>query len=222
MPGALHDVTIECHEHRKMYRGLLLYARSEAGDKVGEWLVPQEEPAIFAVSSSCPGSVMHVTASHKPYEYVFQWRAPAAPVGAVTFEALIKYGDANDGDFFYPNADGPLVLQPGAALAPEAERGTVWRRAAQGESCTAVCARERWRCDAAALAQVNSPAAMEREIVPHFLCKRPFVSSCGALGPTSSDDELGICYYHGIVAFSICVLILLSFCLFHLFVCFNY
>lgn len=170
-----------------------MYAKA-GNNKVGSWELPVEDPQRFQIASSCPNSVMHTSASEKPYLVTFQWRAPAAGSGPVTIECLLKSGPANHGAFYWPNKDGNVVLQEGS-VKTETHR---WVRSELGESCTEACVAQSGstvlECDAAEIRKIDSPEKLKAAVGDEHVCKLPYLRTCNSVGPSSSVDNL--CYYH--------------------------
>ena len=125
------------------FRGLLLYSQDAAGDKVGDWSLPDSSDYDFWHPPGCPNSALHSGAALKRFTNRFSWRAPDPGAGKVTFKALVKRGPANEGEFYRMK---DLVLDDaggaGNAAAIEAGNGATWVLAEElGTSCDSVCAR---------------------------------------------------------------------------------
>eukprot|EP01108_Squamamoeba_japonica_P005501 TRINITY_DN4359_c0_g1_i1.p1 TRINITY_DN4359_c0_g1~~TRINITY_DN4359_c0_g1_i1.p1 ORF type:complete len:393 (-),score=165.59 TRINITY_DN4359_c0_g1_i1:31-1209(-) len=190
-PGKLHKVFLRVTKHRMVYRGLLMYAEDSNGDRVGTWELPADEPQLFHVHDSCTNAVMHTSAEHKPYLVQFAWRAPDSDVGVIRFPALVKFGDANHGDFYWPNEDGTFELSAGAVPEPAAIQ---WVRSEVGASCTDACIKAGRVCQEDKFATLNSMTALDSAISDEHACKLPYLRGCHSAGPTSSVDSF--CYYH--------------------------
>lgn len=80
----------------------------------------------------------------KNYELTIPFRAPAAGTGKITFKALVKFGPANEGEFFWPNLAGDFSLNEASAPATSA---TSWRQSRVGQSCVDACAEAKLVCD---------------------------------------------------------------------------
>ena len=101
-PGELLMLHLRVKCYRYTFRGLLIYAIDETGKKVGDWEVSVDEPVLFkrpwqSADHQCYGSLMHSSADNKPYHSILYFKAPAAGTGNITFQALIKVGNANTG-----------------------------------------------------------------------------------------------------------------------------
>ena len=164
------------------YIGLLLYAVRDdesyvdADDllvetKVGAWeqLEGSGNAGVFHAHSAhgCGDAALtHYSADRKLFHHVFQWRAPNASVGTVSFRALVKWGETQGGAFFWPNAGGDLSLAPAAveadddaasaaAPAPPAAAEVEWLAAEAGASCgTTACAAAGRACSGRLAARV--------------------------------------------------------------------
>ena len=57
-------------------------------------------------------------ANAKRMHHRFHWRAPTG-LGRVTFRLLLKWGETNGGNFYWPMTEGDLTLDEGA-IVPDA------------------------------------------------------------------------------------------------------
>jgi hypothetical protein len=197
------NVRVKCF--KMMFRGILLYAVNKNETKVGEWYLPDDEPAWFSQpwektpGHTCEKAVMHATAQWKPYYNTFHFKAPAAGTGDVTFRCLIKYGDANTGDFFWPNARGDLKLTEGA----KPTNAIQFKQTSVGQSCTEFCRQTDEGCDEATLKTLNSEEAMYKNIEGTHPCKLPYMPANDSLAVSYTPaDEF--CYYADTGAAGIC------------------
>lgn len=94
------DSYIPVHIHVKcyymVYRGILLYAVNSAEEKVGEWFLPEDDPAWYKQpwgdipGHTCQKALMHASADYKPYENTVSFKAPPVGTGPIKFRCLIK------------------------------------------------------------------------------------------------------------------------------------
>jgi hypothetical protein len=161
---------------------------------VGEWQVVRHAPRMFhsALNSACgKGVLFHATAQYKNSHEVFWFKAPPAGTGPIALRALIKLGDADSGDFYFPMTGGDLILAEDAAIGTKIGP---WVRGGLGQSCRQVCSGLP-ACDEDALRTglVNA-ADVKYKIVDQRVvtCDAPLLSNCGPLGPTTSSTEY--CY----------------------------
>ena len=205
------------------YIGLLLYAVDAQERKVGSWEITEKFPRQFWTPPDplCGGaSVMHVDAEPKAFVNEFIFRAPPAGAGPLTFRALLKQGDTNGGQFYWPIAPasgasklgtpkdgvagGDLTLtEATGAAAPQ-----IWFRAtAAGQSCDNVCAaNDNKVCDLAALqsAVVRNAAGPVRRLQtatkPFYATNQPAVGACSASLPAIADTSEGWLFFHKTVS----------------------
>ena len=141
------------------YIGLLLYA-VRTGDtsetKLGEWAIPLQEPTKWWAPPDTPGcdrrALMHRYAEPKHFLERVVFRTPPAGTGSITFRALLKQGDTNQGAFYWPSVPASglsATLDPSAGrsggdlvldeLVPAPSATRTWSfRGAPGEPWTAV------------------------------------------------------------------------------------
>lgn len=128
------------------------------------------------------GTITHASAELKPVLLTHAWRAPAAGAGKLWVSALLKYGDANTGQFFWPNEEGDYELTEGpAATTPS----IVWRQSPIGASCKTTCAN---KCLEQQTAQASPVSFATREFSSENVCKLPYLLTC-ALPLSSINDE---------------------------------
>ena len=149
-PGKLTQIHLRVLHPDAKYIGLLLYAVRDdesyvdADDllvetKVGAWeqLEGAGNAGVFHAHSAdgCGDAALtHYSADRKLFHHVFQWRAPNASVGTVSFRALVKWGETQGGAFFWPNAGGDLSLAPAAVGADDDAASAARRPAAAPRS----------------------------------------------------------------------------------------
>ena len=166
---------------------------------VGEWHVVPQNPRMFhnTLNTGCgKGVLLHATATYKNSHEVFWFKAPAQGTGTIALRALVKQGDANMGEFYFPMQNGDLILTEDTNALP-APSGA-WVRGNPGESCTEACARLSTKgCDAASLQTgLVTPAMMQSQIIDERVaqCDVPLLSNCDQLGPTTSETDY--CYVY--------------------------
>ena len=136
VPGQLHYISVRVTKVRWNYRGFLIYVNDAKNGTVGEFVLPKDDsPTYSRHAAYCKGAVTHAMADEKPIVMTFAWRAPAAGAGPVTVRALLKYGDANTGAFFWPNEEGDFVMSEGKAPSSAVE----YRTAPAGVDCNTIC-----------------------------------------------------------------------------------
>ena len=198
--------TLNCLEPQMesaKYIGFLLYAVDSTERKVGVWEVRDIPPVSFWLPQDpgCGGiSVMHADARPKRYIHAHKFRAPSAGAGPITFRALIKHGDTNEGAFYWPTAPAmgavaargrPSAMESGGDLVLAEKSSAVasaqsWFAATKaGESCDAVCAaHDRQVCDLSALqAAVGSPTEIAKQVAPFYTTMNPAVAGCTSAFP---------------------------------------
>lgn len=86
------------------YIGLLLYAVRDDGtnEKVGTFALPPGDDMFWTPGGCQDRAVMHRNAGQKKFHHEFRWRAPKAGTGRVRFHALVKRGETNTGEFYWP------------------------------------------------------------------------------------------------------------------------
>jgi hypothetical protein len=94
-PGQYIQMNIRVTCYAMTYRGLMMYAVDSTEKKVGDWVIPVEEPDVFdtpwkSATHECHGTVMHASAEVKPYHSIFHFAAPPVGTGKITFRVLIK------------------------------------------------------------------------------------------------------------------------------------
>ena len=117
------------------YKGLFVVAVDSTGAYVGTFEYPGTDAQSFWAPPECGEThLIHRDANHKPLRAQLFWRAPPQGTGKVSFRALIKRGDPNEGSFFYPNKNGQLTLEE-ATTEPAPALGL----APPGASCSGYC-----------------------------------------------------------------------------------
>ena len=104
-----------------------MHAVDSTGTTVGTWGLPSDSGDYqFWHPHTCGNQhVLHAAADEKNYLNEFQFKAPKAGTGTITFHALIKRGPANEGWFYYPIQDLvlPRRLPTGKSASLLASRG---------------------------------------------------------------------------------------------------
>jgi len=194
-PNELLTVNIRVTEYNRKYRGLLLYAVNTTEHKIGTWELFDEDPLVlrspWEPGHSCYPSVMHASAAHLPYHLTIKFRAPPKGTGSITFRCLIKEGDANEGDLWWPNSVGDTSLTEGKTSTPNKN----WFRGELGQSCTEVCAEQKLKCNADTMATLDSESALTEALGTFQVCEKPILSGCSELGLGATSSSDGFCYY---------------------------
>jgi len=190
-PNKLNRIHVSVNKVGAEYRGIMLQAFDSNEDLVGDWEIPDEQTSSFQHANICKRTLLHADADLKGMVETFLFRGPPPGTGEIVIDALIKFGNANVGEFYWPNADGPLVLQE----APPDNDGLEWVRSDLGQSCTEACTNRGSSCSESTLEQVSSAATLEAVAAGEFACQLPLLSHCEeGVGPTSSSKSL--CYFH--------------------------
>ena len=174
VPGKLNRIHVQTTLLERNFRGLMMNARDASNKVVGDWEVPKEAPAAYRLpaaerSAACKGTLLHANASPKGLMTTFLFRAPPAGTGAITIDALIKSGGANEGNFWWPKSK--LVLQERESPVTGA-----WVRSKAGESCSQACsAAGKGACNANVLQQVTDGAVLDVFARFEFPCQYPLV-----------------------------------------------
>lgn len=196
IPGAYTYINLRVTCYRMAFRGILLYAVSANGSKIGDWYVTAESPAVWKEpwinlpGHSCERSLMHASAAIKPYFSRFRFLGPVNGTGTITFKALIKQGDANTGAFFKPAK--VLMLTEGRSTKP------IWSRTDLGQSCQESCISKGLVCDKNALSTLNDPSTFNQVVVTQP-CNLPLlntsIDNAGYYDPATE-----FCYYGNTVS----------------------
>ena len=189
-PGVFNELHLSVlHPHWK-YIGLLLYA-VQTGEghvdedenlietPIGEWDV-SAAPDEFYISPACgAAAVTHQNANAKRMHHRFHWRAPTG-LGRVTFRLLLKWGETNGGNFYWPMTAGDLTLDEGA-IVPDANASASWVAAPANVTCDEACAARAGACDGAALAAAAAAStdAFVEHMAPSRVCRLPVLEGCG-------------------------------------------
>ena len=177
-PGVLNELHLRVMHPRWKYIGLLLYA-VQAGEgyidedenlietPIGEWDV-SSAPDEFYISPACGArAVTHLNANAKRMHHRFHWRAPTG-LGRVTFRLLLKWGETNGGNFYWPMTAGDLTLDEGA-IVPGANASASAAAAPASVTCDEACAA---RAAARARGALAAAAASTDEFVEHMAPSR--------------------------------------------------
>ena len=181
-PCSIVTVAIDVLNTDFKYIGLLLYAVEEHATggrtrtKIGSFTLPPDADPMFWTPAGCGGrALMHKDAGEKWFHHEFKWRAPVAGSGRVRFHALLKRGETNTGEFYWPRAavdlsssgGGASVSKEGDLLideAPTPPPAPLWLRSALGASCAETCTSQTpsTPCDAAAMVAALSKTEKEQ------------------------------------------------------------
>lgn len=156
------------------FLGLLMYAYTDTNTQVGTFVLPPGTDSKFWLPADCNGAaVTHRDASIKPYTNKFQWRAPAAGTGTVTFRVLIKWGETNGGAFFWPSRD--------VALTEGSVASTQWVKSDAGQSCNEACQALDETCDGQSMVDElgRAVSAQYTEPLKGVVCRPPYLSRDG-------------------------------------------
>jgi len=160
----------------------------------GNWEFPGTAKQIFWSPPECGSThIIHKDANLKPLRAQLYFRAPPKGTGTITFRTLIKRGNPNLGEFFYPNAGGRLTLQEADTAAdPVAPALSL---APKGGSCSGYCQGLGQQCDAGAMRSQTSSSAQglmamfapTAKSVPGVattvLCRPPLLQACSPVAP---------------------------------------
>eukprot|EP01129_Flabellula_baltica_P013277 TRINITY_DN6131_c0_g1_i1.p1 TRINITY_DN6131_c0_g1~~TRINITY_DN6131_c0_g1_i1.p1 ORF type:complete len:1020 (+),score=191.04 TRINITY_DN6131_c0_g1_i1:8-3067(+) len=187
-PDQFFRVGIVQTDYDMRWRGLMLYAVDSSGAKVGEWMVPSENPIKYhtPIASCGENVVLHAGALVKQGRQFFFFRAPAG-TGKITFHALVKEGDANVGSFYWPNLQGDISVDEGSVSG-----ATSWEKTGLGQSCSEYCQSKSQYCDSASFGEITSAQDLE-PISSKYGCKLPYLNSCEGFGAFTDDSNF--CYY---------------------------
>ena len=192
------------------YIGLLLYAvrTNDPGEtKVGSWELPvQSSPPFMAMGGpSCEGkALVQTSATLKRYTERFWFRGPAQGTGSITFRVLLKQGDTNGGNFYWPSAGngnappsngvagGDLTLtEAPLPVAPLVQ----WVRGTAGLTCDQVCTVAGRACDPSRYSDARGADGLLSAIGDLYLCAPPLLSSCDPFAPSATGYGDGWCWY---------------------------
>ena len=194
VPSSFMHIYVKVLAAGKKYGGLLLHAIDAQGVVVGEFNIPAKNNHPFWTPNNCPGAVLHATGNLKPYLAEMLYQTPPAGTGTITFQALIKRGEANTGEFYHPQSD--LVL------TEEVFSTSMWNMTRPGESCDQFCTlRYRnveniYECDSKAMAlQSKTASTLSSSMKGKFPLFEPIVSDCGKIAPAVREED-DMSFYH--------------------------
>jgi hypothetical protein len=152
---------------------------------VGDWqIVPGDE---FGLPETCGGrKVAHTNANLKSLHTRFLWSAPKG-TGEVVFRVLIKQGEQNKGNFYWPAKE--LRLTEGASPPPATQQTVI---GAPGQACADVCYKQTPStpyCNAAAMNAVTSQAALVTTIANQVPVRTPYLAQCAYAGTPQITAE---------------------------------
>ena len=205
VPGSVVNLWVTTLEYTKKYKGFFARAVDEEGSPVGEWEFPGTDSQTFWSPPECGSKhIIHKDADLKPFRVQIHYRAPPKGTGKITFHALIKRGDPNTGEFWYPNdaSVGKLTLEE-ATETPAPKLAL----AARGESCAAFCAGRRQVCDAGAMRATAGASAdgllgmlepittASQGVLAAVACRPPILQSCSSVAPAAKPSS-GECWFY--------------------------
>lgn len=167
-------------------RGLMIHANTEADEFVGTWDIPDDTNPTTHIPCSDPAVLLHTSAELKPYRLLMRWKAPPSGTGTVTFKTLIKDGQANEGEFYFPEVD--LVL-----TEAEAE-SKYWVESEAEETCHDTCERHSKLCSDSLLELIDTASNFDVMVANEIPCNLPFIGTCGGNEPVFRED--GYCTFY--------------------------
>jgi hypothetical protein len=195
IPGVPLTIHLRVSDLRMRFIGLVLYATNNSGvvfpikeTTVGDFrITPGDE---FQVAAACGGhTVTHTNANIKALHNRFLWSAPKG-TGTVKFRVLIKQGEQNKGNFYWPIKE--LILTEGASAPANPTSRTV--AGAPGMACADVCYTQfpnsNPYCDAAAMTALQSTSSLQSQLNGVDVAVRsPLLAACAYAGtPQVSAD----------------------------------
>jgi len=194
IPGQWMNIYVRAVEEGKKFTGLIMFAKDNQGNVVGDWKVDPDTSFRYGEDPSGVKCVTHRNAELKNYLNVFRFHAPEAGTGPITIHAIVKVGLAFpvlDGNFYYPNFK-PLFLQEGPIQTQR------WFEGAPGLSCDQVCNNQQMQCDLNVLSSIGSSRTEFSDIAQRFSpsCIEPIMSGCGSTSPSVGSEG---CFYHDAV-----------------------
>lgn len=193
IPGGVVKLVVTTHVYTAKYKGFFADAVDADDKTVGFFEFPGSDKQLFWEPPQCPGRVIHNSADIKPFRAELYYRAPPPGTGTIRFRALIKYGEPNEGEFFYPNTakDGLLTLTETGNVKPP-----TLHAAPAGMSCASYCASRSEECDAATMRSptAGSAAGLEALVAPRWTCRPPLLQSCAPTAPLADGD--GNCWFY--------------------------
>ena len=223
-PCSIVTVAIDVLNTDFKYIGLLLYAVREHATggrtrtKIGSFTMPPDADPMFWTPAGCGGrALMHTDAGQKWFHHEFKWRAPVAGSGRVRFHALLKRGETNTGEFYWPRAAvdlsssgggagaGASVSKEGDLLIDEAPTplpAPLWLRSALGASCAETCTSQT-PCDAAAMVAALSKGEREQFVDGQgpgatWSCRTPVFThsgeACDDVKSALTSNDRGDCW----------------------------
>jgi hypothetical protein len=186
-PGVPLEIHLRVSELRMRFIGLLMYATNNSGVvgqntevAVGDWKTIPGDEFHVPTAPSCGGrKVTHTNANVKALHTRFLWSAPKG-TGTVLFRVLIKQGEQNKGNFYWPAKE--LRLTEGTAPAPTAQQTVI---GAPGQACADVCYKQTPTtpyCNAAAMNAVTSQATLITTLANKAPVRTPYLAQCAYAG----------------------------------------
>eukprot|EP00954_Amorphochlora_amoebiformis_P026230 1378012-Amorphochlora_amoeboformis.AAC.2 len=149
IPDEWLTILLDVKHYAFKWRGIAIHAikKSDGAAYVGDWNMTSNQNRMFVVPGK--GCIMHAQADIKPLRVAWRYKGPPAGTGTIQFKALIKYGPANTGWFYYPNgrdlnqnkspADGFPGVGTDLELSESSSTSGNWGIAPRGSSCTQYC-----------------------------------------------------------------------------------
>lgn len=193
-PGRPVEIHLRVVSLKMRFIGLVLYATNGTNPStgkelmVGSWQIPQsEEFQAPPLGEGCFGAVTHTNANVKPFHTRFYWTAPVGVnTGTVRFRVLIKQGEQNKGNFYWPSKE--LKLKQAAPVA----RTKLSVIGVAGRACADVCY---WQtpdtpyCDASAIQAINTPTALASALDHLVPVRLPYLAQCAYAGVPNVNGE---------------------------------
>lgn len=109
VPGQSHQVTLSRIAGSGGFRGLLMYAENEGGDRVGTFDVANTPSVQQLDCSAIPNStITHNNSSNFTSTFTINWQAPTNVFGNITFSSIV-YETSPTLTFNIPT---PIVVEP--------------------------------------------------------------------------------------------------------------
>jgi len=191
------------------YIGMVLYATNSPDQiryantgndyteaHVGEWTVAPGDDFQVGATSACAQTITHTNAEQKPFHTRFTIVLPKG-TGTVRFKILLKQGEQNKGNFWYPQVDLILTERNVTAPAPAPANlpaPSITVLGAPGQSCADACAASvnTTICDTNAIVAINSNSALLAALKGVTLVREQVLAGCPfAGGPYITSDGYG-------------------------------
>ena len=203
VPNAFMHIFVRTLTQGRQYGGIILRATDSNNRVVGEFEIPSKNNHPYWTPDSCPGAVLHATGNLKPYLAEIIYKTPPTKTGTIKFSTLIKRGEANTGEFYYPSSD--LILQETSTRSTNLLPLQLWNISADGQSCDQYCSlsysidgstQYAYECDPENMKKYSkSSETLANSIAGRYPIFKPIISDCGQISPAirESDD---MSFYH--------------------------